>query len=125
MPERGKPASRIRIVRKRGRDLLGLLVALRDCGIPVVALCERAAAAVDEYCQILADNLSEASVSGSEGDAERLRREYATILGEFALAVRDIIPDREARHALAQAIQCAILRHERRLREVTSHAVQG
>ena len=124
MPVRGNPASRIPIVRRHGRALLGVVVAVRDRGAPVAALCARAVAAIDEYSQILSDSLAEASVSGSEADAERLRREYSRILGEFALAVRDIIPDRETRHAVAQAIQCAVLQHERRLREVAFPAVQ-
>lgn len=118
MPVLGKPSVRMRIVRRRGRDLLGALVAQRDAGTPVADLCARAAASVDEYGDILIDTVAQASLPASVEDAERLRRESARILGEFAAAVRDIIPDREARHALAQAIQCAILRHERSLREI-------
>ena len=125
MPVRRKPAWRIPLARRRGRDLLGVLVALRDCGTPIATLCARAAAAVDEYSQILIANLSEDRVGGSQADAERLRREYARMLADFALAVRDLIADPEARHALAQAIQCALLQHEHRLREVTSHGAQG
>ena len=88
-------------------------------------LCERATALVDEYTDILGDSFARARISTSDVDAERLRREYVRLLGDFAAAVRDLIPDREARHGVAQAIQCALLRHERRLREVSAPAVQG
>jgi hypothetical protein len=108
-------------MRRRADRLLDGLMRARNSGAPVAAVCERAAAAVDEVSVILAEDLSAAAHSGSAADAEWLRRQYATMLGEFAASARDVIPDRDARHGLAQAIQCAILRHERRLREVLAY----
>jgi len=104
---------------RQGERLLAGLVAVRDSGAPVAELCERAAAAVDTFSALLAGDLGAAAKSGA--DAEWLRRQYLTMLGEFATSARDIIPDRYARHGLAQAIQCAILQHERRLREVQAY----
>ena len=124
MPVPRKPLARIGTLRRRRRDLLAALAALRDRGAPLAALCERATGAVAEYSEILAENLAQASVSASGVDAETSRRESMRILGEFAASVRDLIPDRDARHALAQDIQCAVLQHERRLRDVAAAAVQ-
>lgn len=118
MPIRHTRAGRMRVVRRRGRALLEMLAADRHSGVPIRALCAHAAASVDEFSTILEDDLASATRSCPGEELEWLRREYAGILGEFAAAVRDAIPDREARHGLAQAIQCAILRHERRLREI-------
>jgi predicted component of type VI protein secretion system len=105
-------------MRRRGNRLLNGLVSARDSAVPIVEMCERASAAVDEFSAILADDLGAAAHSASEADADWLRRQYLTMLGEFAASARDIVPDPDARHGLAQAIQCGILRHERRLREV-------
>jgi predicted component of type VI protein secretion system len=90
----------------------------------VAVLCERASAAVDEFSAILLDDVTSALHAHSEADGEWLRRQYVAQLGDFAASVRDVIPDPEMRHGLAQAIQCAILRHERRLRELLVPTLQ-
>jgi hypothetical protein len=117
-------AVRMRVGRRHGSRLLSGLATACDSGIPISVLCERASAALAEFSAILADDVSEAAQSHTEADVDWLRRQYATMLGKFAVAVRDLIPDRDARHGLAQAIQCAILRHELRLRDVLAATVQ-
>jgi hypothetical protein len=113
----------MRVGRRHGSRLLSGLAAARDSGIPISVLCERASAAVDEFSGILADDLSEAAQSHAEADVDWLRRQYVTMLFKFAGSARDLIPDRDARHGLAQSIQCAILRHELRLRDVLAPAM--
>jgi hypothetical protein len=113
-----QPAVRMRIERRRGSRLLSTLASVRDSGVPIPVLCERASAAVDEFSENLVADLSAAALYNSEADVDWLRREYVTMLGKFACSVRDLIPDRDARHRLVQAMQCAILRHELRLRDV-------
>jgi hypothetical protein len=117
-------AARIEVVRRRGRDLLCVLLRVRDSGAAIGVLCENASTVFDEFSAILADDLRAAALSVPEPEAEQLRREYVALLTQFGASVRDIIDDRDARHALAQAMQCAILRHERSLREVITPAIQ-
>jgi len=124
MPVVATAAVRIQMLRRRGRYLVGVFLATRDSGAAIGALCERALTVVGEFSGILALDLRQAAMSTPGLDGEWLRRQYMTLLGDFAVSIRDLIPDRDARHGLAQAMQCAILQHERRLREVTALAVQ-
>jgi len=124
MPVPRPPRQRVGAARRRGTRLLNGLVTARDSGLSAAAICELASAAVDEFSAILVVDLGAAAHSTAEANTNWLRQQYVTILGEFAASARDVIPDPDARHGLAQAIQCAILRHERRLREVRLPALQ-
>lgn len=98
-----------------------LLEAFAAASVPdesINALCARASAAFDKYCDVLLDGLLTAvsPVDGAENDW--VRGHYLPLVVQFATAMRDAIADPICRHAAAQAIQCKILEHERHLRMV-------
>ncbi|MEN3336429.1 MAG: hypothetical protein V7647_105 [Acidobacteriota bacterium] len=81
---------------------------------PLDSARDRAAAAVEHYCADLIDELvASASLSGPS-----IKQCYTELALSFAKSVRDLEPDAERRHAIAQAIQFKILQSERRLRSV-------
>lgn len=117
VPAGPRAAGLIRAERGRGR---GLVNALADASLAesFALLCERASAAVDEYSSGLLARLIAVARPASEADAEWVKRNYLSLVSEFVTAVRDVSPDPETRHAVAQAVQCRILLHERRCRAV-------
>jgi hypothetical protein len=100
--------------RERGDALLRSLENVPAQPLEVAR--DRAAEAVEHYCADLIDELvASASPNASSVNVKECYTELAL---SFAKAVRDLEPDAERRHAMAQAIQFKILKSERRLRSV-------
>jgi hypothetical protein len=85
---------------------------------PLDVALERAAGAVQQYCAQLIDELVASLSSDSRSDLARVKSRYTELVLEFAQSVRDLEPDSERRHEVAQAVQCKILESERRLRSL-------
>ena len=93
--------------RTRGCELLRTLGDLP--GRPLDVTCERAAKAVQQYTVQLIDELVASLSSGSRSEVARVKARYIELALEFAQSVRDLEPDSERRHEIAQAIQFKIL----------------
>ena len=106
--------------RRRGAELIRALVT--TTGVSPDVLCERAAEAVDRFCADLLGGLITAAVPLAGPESAWVRRHYLPLITEFGTGVRDALEDPTLRHAAAQAIQCKILEHERRLRIVLDSA---
>jgi hypothetical protein len=97
----------------------GLLNELRGSPEqPLEIARDRAAAAVERHSAQLIDELVSSTSPDSALHPLRVKECYAQLALEFANAVRDLEPDSERRHAIAQAVQYKILESERRLRAV-------
>ena len=77
---------------------------------------ERAAGAVQQYSSQLTDELVSSMSASSPSEVAKVKSCYTDLALEFAQSVRDLEPDAERRHEIAQAIQNKILESERRLR---------
>lgn len=104
-----------RLQRSRIMDALRQSV---DPGLPREVLCQRTAHAVDAYGTALLETLGERACRLSAADSEWIRDQYLELMVDLATAACDLVGAPEARHAVAQALQCAILLHEQRLRKV-------
>jgi len=102
--------------RIRGGELLRTLENSPEQPLDVTL--ERAAGAVQQYCAQLIDELVASLPSNSPSDLARLKSRYTEVALEFAQSVRDLEPDSERRHDIAQAIQFKLLESERRLRSL-------
>jgi len=102
--------------RTRGADLLRTLE--NTPAQPLDVSRERAAVAVQQYTAQLIDELVASLSAGSPSEMARLKSHYTELALEFAQSVRDLEPDSERRHEIAQAIQFKLLESERRLRSL-------
>ncbi len=87
-------------------------------GEPMEAVRTRVGAAVDRHGAELIDALLAASRPLSGEDLSWLQDRYLESMVEFGRAACDVMKDQGARHALAQAVQCLILKHEQDVRTV-------
>jgi hypothetical protein len=107
------------LIRSARRRAASALAVLRTSSDPTLeAACERSAAAVQQYCDELMDELVAAASSSSSSEAARVKDCYTEVALGFAKSVRDLEKDAERRHAIAQAVQYKILESERRLRSL-------
>jgi hypothetical protein len=102
--------------RSRGCDLLRALKNSPGQRLHVAR--ERAAAAVQQYSAQLTDELVSSLSTSSPSEVAKIKSCYTELALEFAQSVRDLEPDSERRHEIAQAIQFKILESERRLRSL-------
>ena len=80
------------------------------------AFCQRARSAVERYNAALLDELMRAGRPHTPADAISVRDGYMDVTLEFARAVCNTAGERTTRHAVAQAVQCALLDYELHLR---------
>jgi hypothetical protein len=102
--------------RTRGCELLRTLENSPTQPLDVARDC--AAGAVQQYSTQLIDELVSSLSSNSPSEVATVRSCYSELVLEFAQSVRDIEPNSERRHEVAQAIQFKILEAERRLRSL-------
>jgi hypothetical protein len=102
--------------RMRGGELLRTLG--NSPAQPLDVALERAAGAVQQYCAQLIDDLVASLPSNSPSDLARVKSRYTEVVLKFAQSVRDLEPDPDRRHEIAQAVQFKILQSERRLRSL-------
>src|SRR3954449_9644846 len=102
--------------RTRGGDLLRTLE--NSPAQPLDVARERAAAAVQQYSAQLIDELVASLSPGSPSEVARLKSSYTELALDFAQSVRDLEPEAERRHEIAQAVQFKLLESERRLRSL-------
>ena len=102
--------------RTRGSDLLRTLE--NSSRLPLDMARERAARAVQQYSTQLTDELVSLMSASSPSEVAKVKSCYTELALEFAQSVRDLEPDPERRHEIAQAIQFKILESERRLRSL-------
>lgn len=100
--------------RTRGCDLLRTLE--NSPRQPLDVARERAAGAVQQYSSQLTDELVSSMSASSPSEVAKVKSCYTDLALEFAQSVRDLEPDAERRHEIAQALQNKILESERRLR---------
>ena len=112
----------IRSARRRAQTLVHTLEHSHREPLDVAR--DQAAAAVEQYCAALTDELV-ASASSISVSGAKLKECYTALALAFAKSVRDLEPDPERRHAIAQAILFKILQSERRLRAVMEALSDG
>jgi hypothetical protein len=106
------------VARRQRSRIMDELRQSVEPGLPREVLCQRTAHAVDAYGAALLETLSERADRLSAADTEWIRDQYLEWMVELATAACDLVGASGARHAVAQALQCAILLHEQRLRKV-------
>lgn len=106
------------VARRQRSRIMDELRQSIDPGLPREVLCQRTAQAVDAYGTALLDTLGERADRLSPADRDWIRDQYLEWMVELATAACNLVGASGARHAVAQALQCAILLHEQRLRKV-------
>ena len=114
------PATLVPLLVSAARERADALIcALQDSpNAPIDVARDRAAIAVQQYCEQVMDELAAAVTTASPDEVALVKQRYTELALDFAKSVRDLEPDAARRHAVAQALQYKILESERRLRSV-------